>query len=195
AAPAKRARPLPRTCWERGQGRRVPQTAARLLHRLAHCSGGPLQRPSSAPPLQSSTSQQAFTPFYAHSAEVVRVRSKRKGLKPGAVPRYFVVSPCFGHGAVDEARSHFRHTEPMTCSECRYTGLDSIHGFTLEPGTWQGEDVFRPRGIQGRIVVSERFAESVKRHGLTNMRLIPTEEYVWDPLRKSPPTAAPKAAT
>ncbi|HYO53908.1 cytochrome P450, partial [Archangium sp.] len=65
AAPAKRARPLPRTCWERGQGRRVPQTAARLLHRLAHCSGGPLQRPSSSPPLQSATSPQAFTPSYA----------------------------------------------------------------------------------------------------------------------------------
>jgi hypothetical protein len=130
-----------------------------------------------------------------HSAEVVRVRRKRKGLKPGTVPRYFVVSPCFGHGAVDEVRSHFRHTEPMTCAECRYTGLDSIHGFTLEPGTWQSEDVFRPRGLQGRIVVSERFAEFVKRHGLTNMKLIPTEEYVWDPLRKGPPTAAPKAAT
>ena len=125
-----------------------------------------------------------------HPAEVVRVRRKRKGLEPSAAPRYFVVSPCFGHGAVDEARSHFRHTEPMTCSECRYAGLDSIHGFTLELGTWRSEDVFRPRGLQGRIVVSERFAEFVKRHRLTNMKLIPTEEYVWDPLRKGPPAAA-----
>ena len=62
-----------------------------------------------------------------------------------------------------------------------------MHGFALEPGTWQGEDVFRPRGKRGSIVVSERFAEFVQRHGFTNMKLIPIEEYVWDPLGKGPP--------
>jgi hypothetical protein len=122
-----------------------------------------------------------------HPVEVVRVRRRLKGPKPDAVPRYFVVSPCFGRAAVDEARSHLRRNEPITCPECRYTGMDSIHGFALEPGTWEGEDVFRPRGLPGRIVVSERFAEFVKKHGFTNMKLIPTEEYVWDPFRKGPP--------
>jgi Tfp pilus assembly protein PilF len=33
--------------------------------RLAHCSGGPRQRPSLAPPIQFATSQQAFNPSYA----------------------------------------------------------------------------------------------------------------------------------
>jgi hypothetical protein len=65
--------------------------------------------------------------------------------------------------------------------------VDTIHGFTLEAGTWQGEDVFRPRGLQGDIVVSERFAEFVQRHGFTNMKLTPIEEYVWDPDGKGPP--------
>jgi hypothetical protein len=92
---------------------------------------------------------------------------------------------------VDAAHSRLRRTEPVTCPECRYAGLDSIHGFTLEAGTWKGEDVFRPRGLQGCIVVSERFAEFVRRHGFTNMKLIPTEEYVWDPLRKGPPPESP----
>jgi len=126
-----------------------------------------------------------------HPAEVSRVRRMRKGPKPTAVPRYFVVTPCYSRAAVDEAHSRIRRVEPVTCPECRYSGLDSIHGFTLEPGTWQGEDVFRPRGLQGDILVSERFAGFVARHGLTNMKLIPTEEYVWDPLRLGPPTAAP----
>jgi hypothetical protein len=130
-----------------------------------------------------------------HPAEVVRVRRKRKGPKPSAVPPYFVVSPCFGRAAVDEARSHLRIKKPMTCSECRYTSLDTIHGFALEPGTWRGEDVFRPRGLYGDIVVSERFTEFVTRHGFTNMKLIPTEEYVWDPARKGPPTPASAAPT
>jgi len=130
-----------------------------------------------------------------HPVEVVHLRRKRKGSKSGAAPRYVVVSPCFGRGAVDEARSRIRRTEPITCSECRCTGLDSIHGYTLEGGSWQGEDVFRPRGCQGSIVVSERFAEFVSRHGFMNMRLIPTEEFIWDPLCLGPPVANPEIPT
>jgi hypothetical protein len=122
-----------------------------------------------------------------HPVEVVRVRRKRKGPKPGAVPRYFAVTACFGRGAVDEGRSRLRCAEAVTCPECRNPGRDSIHGFVLEPGTWKGEDVFRPRGLQGRILVSERFAEFVQRHGFTNMKLVPTEEFIWDPLRLGPP--------
>ena len=38
---------------------------------------------------------------------------------------------------------------------------------------------------------AERFAEFVQRHGLTNMRLTPTEEFVWDPGGKGPPERAP----
>lgn len=119
--------------------------------------------------------------------EVVGVRRKHKGSKPAAVPSYFAVTACFGRGAVDEARSRLRRDKPVTCPECRSTGVDTIHGFALESGTWQGEDVFRPRGLQGDIVVSERFAEFVQRHGFTNMKLTPTEEYVWDPGGKGPP--------
>lgn len=126
-----------------------------------------------------------------HPVEVVRVRPRHKKSKAITMPRYFAVTASYGRGVVDEARSRIRRTEPITCTECRSTGLDSIHGFVLEAGTWQGEDVFRPRGCQGSILVSERFAESVKRHGFTNMKLIPTEEYIWDPLRKGPPAAGP----
>jgi hypothetical protein len=118
-----------------------------------------------------------------HPVQLLGVAGKRKQSKAAVVPRYFAVTPCFGRGAVDLARSHLRRNRSCTCPECRNPGVDSIQGFSLEPGTWQGEDVFRPRGLQGRILVSERFAELVKRHGLTNMKLIPTEEYVSDPLR------------
>jgi hypothetical protein len=126
-----------------------------------------------------------------HPCEVVRMKRMRRVPKPSVAPPYVVVSICFGRGAVDEARSHLRRARPLTCPECRNPGTDSIHGFTLEPGTWQGEDVFRPRGLPGDIVVSERFAEFVKKHGWTNMKLTPTEEFVWDPLHRGPPTAPP----
>jgi len=129
-----------------------------------------------------------------HPVEVSRVRGTRKGSKPLSVPRYFLVSLCFGRAAVDLARSRIRYTQPVTCSECRYGGPESIHGFALEPGTWKGEDVFQPRGLQGVTVVSERFARLVAQHGLTNMRLTPIEEYVWDPLERGPPPATPGGA-
>jgi hypothetical protein len=124
-----------------------------------------------------------------HLVEVVRVHRKRKGPIPSTVPHYFAVTACFGRGAVDDARSLIRRSEPAKCSECRSTGVDTIHGFVLEPDSWQGEDIFRPRGLQGDIVVSERFAEFVQRHGFTNMKLTPTEQFVWDPSELGPPVA------
>jgi hypothetical protein len=130
-----------------------------------------------------------------HPVEVVGVRTRGKKSKSIVVPRYFAVTACFGRGTVDEARSHIRRDKPFTCSERHGGGVSSIHGFTLEPGTWQGEDIFRPRGLYGDIVVSERFADFVHRHQLTNMKLIPTEKFIWDPLGLGPPEAAPASPT
>ncbi|QRK13469.1 hypothetical protein JQX13_05110 [Archangium violaceum] len=79
----------------------------------------------------------------------------------------------------------------MICTYCRASGVDSIHGFALESGSWTGEDVFRPRGLHGLWVVSARFAHFVAHHGFTNMLLTATGEYVWDPLRLGPPSTAP----
>jgi hypothetical protein len=115
-----------------------------------------------------------------HPVEVVRVRRKGKGPKPTTVPRYVSATPVLGSAAIDEARSHIRRSEPISCDYCRCTGIDANHGFTLEAGSWQGEDIFRPRGLTGRHVVSERFARLVAQYGFTNVRLIPTEEVAYD---------------
>ena len=130
-----------------------------------------------------------------HPVEVTRVRRKRRGPRPSVVPRYLAVSPCFGRAVVELARSRILYVKPPTCEECRLEGIDAIHGFCLEPGTWQGEDIFYPRGLQGILTVSERFERFVARHGFTNMRLTPSEEYVWNPLgRELPTTAKPGSA-
>ncbi|WNG26411.1 hypothetical protein F0U62_22050 [Cystobacter fuscus] len=127
-----------------------------------------------------------------HPVEVVRVRRMKKKREPLTVLRYFVVWPCFGRAAVDLVLNRVRFSTPPTCTECRATGINATHGFVLEPGTWAGEDIFRPRGMQGKVVVSERFNRFVERHGLTNMRLTLTEQYVRDPSHLGPaplPTA------
>lgn len=129
-----------------------------------------------------------------HPAEVLRVRlmKGRRGRKSVPAPRYFVVWPCFSRATVDVVLNRVRISTPITCGECLSTGIEATHGFILEPGTWGGEDVFRPRGMAGKIVVSERFKELVERHGLTNMVLTPTEQFIKDPSNLGPaplPTA------
>ncbi|MFE8605391.1 hypothetical protein [Archangium violaceum] len=131
-----------------------------------------------------------------HPVEVVRVRRKRRSPKALHVPAYLVVrtSP-ISRAAVDMARSRIVYAgNPPTCEECREATKNAIHGYTLEPGTWGGEDIFRPRGLSGCLTVSERFARFVEHHGFTNMKLIPTEQLVWDPLRRGPPRAKPGTA-
>ena len=122
-----------------------------------------------------------------HPVEVVRVRKRRRGPNPATVPPYFAVTACFARAAVDEEHSRIQRPRPITCPECRSAGVDTIDGFILEPGTWRGEDVFRPRGMQGTLVASERLERFVARHGFTNIRLTPTEEYRW-PQRSQPST-------
>jgi hypothetical protein len=120
--------------------------------------------------------------------EVVRVRRKGRGPKPTHVPHYLAVTACFSRAAVDLAHSRIVYADdPPTCEECREATKHAIFGYTLEPGTWGGEDIFRPRGLYGRLTVSERFARFVERHGFTNMKLTPTEQLVFDPLRLGPP--------
>ncbi len=116
---------------------------------------------------------------------VVRVLRKRRGPSL-APPSYFLATPDFSEAAVDEARSRLDRPRPFTCDGCRLSGLDAIHGFCLEQPHQVKEDIFRPRALAGTLVASERFARFVARHALTNMRLTPTEQFVWDPLRREP---------
>jgi hypothetical protein len=65
---------------------------------------------------------------------------------------------------------------------CRSGGLDAIRGLALEEGTWSGEDLFEARGLQGLVLASERLRQFVEDETLTNVGLVPMDEYVWDPL-------------
>ncbi|MFP2925187.1 hypothetical protein ACLESO_08215 [Pyxidicoccus sp. 3LG] len=124
---------------------------------------------------------QGFSPV-----EVMKAQRVRRSSKPRAftVPKYFAVTVPFGAALVDEARSHILRPGPFDCDYCRAVGTDGINTFVIEPGSWNGDDVFQPRGLPGVLVVSERFARLITEHHLTNMELIPTERYVWDPLRR-----------
>jgi hypothetical protein len=117
-----------------------------------------------------------------HPVEVLRVVRRHRSPKPGAPPRYLFVTQAWGQTALDLERSRMRISKPRTCAWCRDTNVDAIDGLALEEGTWGGEDVFRPRGLWGVILVSERFMRFAQRHACTNFSFIPIDKYVWDPL-------------
>lgn len=121
-----------------------------------------------------------------HPVEVLRVRRQRRGPRAAGESRYLAVTASFGSALVDEARSLILRPGPFDCDDCRAIGADAVHGFTLEQASWNGDDVFKPRGLVGTLVVSERFARFVEAHRLTNMLLTPTEQYVRDPLGRFP---------
>ncbi|HEX8699183.1 MAG TPA: hypothetical protein VF815_10130 [Myxococcaceae bacterium] len=117
-----------------------------------------------------------------HPVKVLRVKRKRRGSKPPPPPPYVFVMPAHGLPALDMERSRLWIGKPMKCIWCRYTGIDAIDGLALELATWSGEDVFRPRGLWGRIIVTERFMRFAERYAVSHMTFVPIEKYVWDPL-------------
>lgn len=109
--------------------------------------------------------------------------ARRKGGRGKPPPQYFRVKISRSTAAVDDARSIVARTHPVTCSTCRGSGIDAVHGFAIEAGTWSGEDVFVARGLPGSVVVSERFRRFAQEHMLTNLTLTPIERYVSDAMR------------
>jgi hypothetical protein len=109
--------------------------------------------------------------------EVAKVKGRRSAGRP---PEYRRVSIARSGAAVDDSRSVIERSEKATCAQCRSSGVDAVHGFTLEPGTWTGEDVFFARGLPGSVLASARFTHLVEVNALTNILAIPTQEYEWD---------------
>ena len=114
AAPAKRTRPLPRTSWEGGLGRRVSQAAARLLHPPGVLPGRPRQRrPASPPALQPSPSTWPLSRLYAgcQAVDLPLLPPVRRGHQPG--------------------RQGLRH--PGLCSGERWPAVRDVRGDSTLP--------------------------------------------------------------
>ncbi len=112
-----------------------------------------------------------FTPL-----ERLRVRPARLA-KPGLT--YYVITPPRGP-RVDFARSHIEYEGIMTCNYCQSVpGEKTVRGFTIEPASWNGEDMFRPWGMTGTLVVTDRVRQLRDDYDLKNVELTPVEEYVF----------------
>jgi hypothetical protein len=113
--------------------------------------------------------------------ENVKIRHVKKyrtfSIQP---PVYELASICFSETSVDLVASGAIYEEPPTCEYCRAGIIMSIKRLILEANTWTGEDIFRPRGLTGDIVVTERFKKICDDRGFTNCHFIPCEEYSFN---------------
>lgn len=115
----------------------------------------------------------AFTPL-----ERIRVRPARLG-KPS--PVYYHIAPATFTAAIDFARSHFVPTSLLCDTFRTLRGFRSVKGFRIEEATWTGEDMFRPWGLDGKVIVTERVKQLRNDYDLKNVELTPTEEYSYPP--------------
>lgn len=110
--------------------------------------------------------------------ELVEVVRLRGGVSP---PDYHHVEVAFSGAAVDEEGSFLERRRAVACERCRSDGIDAVHGFVIERGSWTGEDVFVARGLPGLVLVTRRFRRLVQDCGLTNVDIVATDTYDWDP--------------
>jgi hypothetical protein len=120
----------------------------------------------------------AFAPL-----ERLRIRPPRLA-KPGIV--YYHIAPEPYGAKIDFARSKFKYGGMITCDRCRsMPGYRSVNGFTIEEGTWTGEDIFRPWGLTGTVLVTDRVRQLRDDYDLKNVELTPIEEYSYPPEYKA----------
>lgn len=110
---------------------------------------------------------------------VTVARVIRRNRIRGEPPRYYHVTIVQGRAAIDQEASGFVWKEPPTCPECREgKNLQRYEGIVIEPGTWEGEDLFIPRGLSVDVA-SSRFKHFCETHDIANAHFIPAEE-LWD---------------
>lgn len=105
--------------------------------------------------------------------DVINVKSRRKvGCRP---PMYFRARASYGNTALDLAASGFEWLEQPACSYCYTATIVRWKRLVLKEDTWTGEDVFRPRGMAGETMVSQRFKDACQQHGIKNALFTPAE--------------------
>ena len=115
--------------------------------------------------------------------EVTRVGTRKKGDFPALLPDYHLVSVPWGGANQDDVASEVVHEKPekIVCAYCRLgVSWRKQPRIIIEENTWDGSDIFRPRGAPIQFMVSERFKEVAEAHSFKNIWLIPSEKYGYD---------------
>lgn len=117
--------------------------------------------------------------------EIIRYGTRKTGDFPIPPPKYFVVKIPWGRANQDDAASEVteRYDGETKCVYCR-TGMKAKaqKRIIIDEQSWDGSDIFKPRGAPVQCVVSERFKHVIDRWKISNTWLIPTEKYGYNPI-------------
>ncbi|NMC34789.1 MAG: hypothetical protein GYA36_20390 [Veillonellaceae bacterium] len=110
--------------------------------------------------------------------EVVKV-DRRWGKPKEPMPRYFKATVARNSATIDYNASGYEwRDESQICPECIYGSLNPnlkrYKRLVVKQETWNGDDVFFPRGA-ARVMVSERFRSMFHDHKLLGAVFIPSE--------------------
>lgn len=124
-----------------------------------------------------------ITYFYS-PAQIISARVESETY---VMPKYSLIDyKWFGANQDDDASSLVLESpETVYCDYCRLGGKSrKQERIVLELSTWDGSDIFKPRGCPASILVTEGFKSAVEDEGLKNFMFIPSEKYGYDSTRK-----------
>jgi hypothetical protein len=126
---------------------------------------------------------------FTEPIEIVRYGTRKTGDLPIKPPEYYVIRIPWGGENQDDNSSEVIYLKPdeLKCNYCRARVMHRTqpHIF-IDIESWNGSDIFRPRGTPVTEMVSERFYEVCKRHQFTGALLIPGSEFGYDSQRYPP---------
>jgi hypothetical protein len=107
-----------------------------------------------------------LSPF--EPVEIVKVID-RGGRPNQPFPRYFTATVTLSPTTVDQQASGYVWAdESKVCPACLFDRLKRFARIVIKEETWNGDDIFYPRGGT-RLMVSERFKAFCERHAFLNV--------------------------
>lgn len=98
-------------------------------------------------------------------------------------PSYHYAVIPWGGAEMNLVASEMKYAFPdkTICDYCHQGGSGKhFEQLIIIENSWNGSDVFIPRGVTGTYVVSERFKKVVEQYRMKNIWLIPCEKYAYD---------------
>ena len=109
--------------------------------------------------------------------EIVKVKRRRRASRSS--PKYLHVRPARSLAAFDAAASDCEWDHAPTCDLCRTGSRKRWKRVILEPGSWCGEDIFIPRGLN-EVMVSSLFKDVCDANMLKTPPLVDAKAYHFD---------------
>lgn len=81
---------------------------------------------------------------------------------------------------LNERESGVDVTEVSGCERCRVFSRRKVDRLRIDETTWNGEDVFRPSGLFGVVVVTQKFVEIIREGGFENFHFVHQDDFRED---------------